>query len=312
MKRSEAAPRSAQSLRRKLDHQLRAAASMRGGAPEQVRKQFVFSLFYKRLFAREANRQQWLLLGGNALLIRTGGGRFTQDIDLARSESWANETVLREELASVCDAPSDDEFRFEVIAVRDRDNRDEFGYGSRSAEARVKVWLGNREFDSFKIDITQRRHVAEPVDLITPDPVIDDVALAALPTIPVVPVENHLADKLCAMYALYKGGSRSTRHRDLADVVRIVAASEISAARLQQVLAHEQRRRRMQLPAVLEAPSDDWRTYYPRQAATFANFPRALHDLDASLEFAARCVNPVLNASRTSGMWNPNKQVWAD
>ena len=36
-----------------------------------VRKQYVFTLFFKRLFRTE--EVNWMLLGGNALLIRAGG-----------------------------------------------------------------------------------------------------------------------------------------------------------------------------------------------------------------------------------------------
>ena len=70
-------PTKALSLRKSINARIRSEAKRRGALPNEIRKQYVFSLFFKRLFARDFGH--WMLLGGNALLIRTGGGRFTQD-----------------------------------------------------------------------------------------------------------------------------------------------------------------------------------------------------------------------------------------
>ncbi|MFC7623002.1 nucleotidyl transferase AbiEii/AbiGii toxin family protein [Microlunatus sp. GCM10028923] len=125
-------------------------------------------------------------------------------------------------------------------------------------------------------------------------------------------MRKHLADKICALYELYgqRGTSASTRYRDLADIVRIVAAVPFEAARLATVLDREARRRRMILPNSLEAPSPEWATRFPAAAAGFAEYPRSYRDLTAALAFAGACLNDVLSASRASGRWNPMLRTW--
>lgn len=69
-------------LRQSLGAKLAKEATRRGVAADPVRKQYIFTIFLGRIFQNP--EAPWVLLGGNALLIRTGGGRFTQDVDLAR------------------------------------------------------------------------------------------------------------------------------------------------------------------------------------------------------------------------------------
>ena len=58
------------SLRKSINARIRSEAKRRGVLPEGICKQYVFSLFFKRLFAHDVDH--WMLLGGNALLIRIG------------------------------------------------------------------------------------------------------------------------------------------------------------------------------------------------------------------------------------------------
>lgn len=58
------------SYRASLNARLRNVAKARGVSPVFVRKQYVFTKFLNRVFTQAA--EGWVLLGGNALLIRTG------------------------------------------------------------------------------------------------------------------------------------------------------------------------------------------------------------------------------------------------
>lgn len=244
--------RNFQQLRRILANQINTVARGKGVDPQLVRKQYVFALFFKRIFA--GDNHNWMLLGGNALLIRTGGGRFTKDVDLARDSDWEEPKLVWAELHELVNGTSStdlgDPFHFELGAIDPHSDPDSFGYGSKTAKVSVTVWLGNRIFDTFVVDITNRRHIHGPVDVLPLSPVISHESLRNLPQIPVVAVENHLADKICAMFELH-GRSRdqtSTRFRDLADIVRLIESSWIDIGRLSEVLWHEQRRRGISLP----------------------------------------------------------------
>lgn len=301
-------PQTPQGLRRSLNSRLAAEASRRGVVPDPVRKQYVFALLFHRMFGHDNG--QWIVLGGNALLLRTGGGRFTQDIDVSRAEAWRDEDALLEELREIAARDVGDGFRFEMTHATLHDHVDQYGYGTKTVKVHAKVFLGGEEFESFSIDVSSRRHIAGPVDRITPTPVIDHETLHDLPEIPVVPIENHLADKVCGIYELHRGGSPSTRYRDLADIVRIVSDLEISADRLTETLRHEQDRRQLTLPTAMESPGVDWAALYPVAAENFAEFPAEFHPLGASLARAGDCLDSVLAGVRTGGRWDPVKQAW--
>lgn len=141
---------------------------------------------------------------------------------------------------------------------------------------------------------------------------IEHETLQSLPRVPVVAVENHLADKICAMYEPH-GRNRdrpSTRYRDLADVVRIIQAVDIDAGRLTGNLHHEQQRRQIVLPRQLLAPSPQWEKGFATAAKNFAEYPTEYHQLPASLRYAGDCLNPLLSGEITAGRWNARAQVW--
>jgi predicted nucleotidyltransferase component of viral defense system len=293
---------------RSLNDRLRNEARARKIATDYVRKQYVFALFFNRLFAEE--HSDWVLLGGNALLVRIGGGRFTRDIDLARDTPWTDAEAVLAELRSFVGGTSiDDPFRFDLQKITPHRQADAFGYGTSTATVSVSAYLGTQHFESFTIDLTSRRHVEGSVELIRPDPIIEHQSLANLREVPVVPVENHLADKLCALYEIHNNGP-SNRYRDLADVVRIIQHLKFEAQRLATVLAHETQRRKMRTPSKIDAPSDLWVSQYPEAAADFAEFPRELWPLKSSLEVAAHCLDAVLSGEITSGQWDPKQQKW--
>lgn len=236
-------PQTPAALRMSLKAKLNAEARERGVTSDPIRKQFVFALLYRRIFPSGDDR--WMVLGGNALLLRTGGGRFTKDVDLSRSEDWSDEESLREELRALVDRDVGDGFSIEVGRIEPNDHRDQYGYGTRSAKAYLRVTLAGQEFEKFTIDLSVRRHIHGPVDYVVPEPVIDHELLKDLPAVPVVPIENHAADKICALYESHRG-EPSTRYRDLTDLVRIVQDLRIDAGRLREVLSHEKSRRKME------------------------------------------------------------------
>lgn len=298
-------------LNRSLAAKIRNEAKKRGVASDGVRKQYVFTLFLSRVF--DVNPQPpWVLLGGNALLIRTGGGRFTKDIDLAKEGDWDGPEALKAELQQMVDKRSDrDPFTFTIDSVTAQSEPDPYGYGGKTAKAKVTASLGSSTFEVFSIDLTLRRHVDAPVDQVELRPVIDHATLESLPTVPTTPLENHLADKVCAMYERHENGP-STRYRDLADIVRILRAGPIEAERLLVVLERESQRRKMSLPRAMTAPSETWQVAFPEQARTFAEYPRQLHELDASLDATRACLDEILSGARTRGVWDSETQTWVE
>lgn len=296
-----------------LSTRLRAEAQARGVGADVVRARYIFTIFLARMFRNE--NVPWMLLGGNALMIRTGGGRFTQDIDLARDSSWDDIESVRHELQGFVErADEESPFRFEIRSVQPHSEPDPFGYGTHTAKARVVAFLGTSEFAHFSIDLTTRRHVDGPVDRIPLRAVIDHSTLQGLPSVPTIPAENHLADKICAMYELHgpHRTSPSTRYRDLADINRLIHAVALDANRLSRVLRHEEQRREIVLPSSIIAPHATWAGEFRKAASQFAEYPKELHSLTASLRAANVCLAEILSRARQSGRWDPADGVWVD
>ena len=225
---------------------------------------------------------------------------------------WEGPEQLRAELQRMVDERSDrDPFTFTIDSVTAQSEPDPYGYGGKTAKAKVTARLGVSGFDGFSIDLTLRRHVDAPVDQVKLLPVIDDPTLASLPSVPTTPLENHLADKVCAMYEQHENGP-STRYRDLADIVRILRAGPIDAERLLIVLSREARRRKMTFPSAMTAPSETWHTAFPAQAKTFAEYPPELYDLNASLDATRGCLDEILSGARTTGVWDRETQTWVE
>jgi hypothetical protein len=298
-------------LRRSLGAKLANEAKSRGIAVDPVRKQYIFTIFLSRIF--QNHDAPWVLLGGNALLIRTGGGRFTQDIDLARETPWTSPEDAMAELRRLSSRPHhDDPFEFDLYSMTTQREADAYGYGVETAKVKTRALLGGREFEAFSIDLTTRRHIDALVDQVPLKPIIDHETLRDLPSVPTTPIEPHLADKICALYERYgpDGEKASSRYRDLADIVRIVAAIPFDAARLTAVLQREAGRRQMTLPNKLRAPSQDWVADFPRSAAGFAEYSRDYWDLNDALTFSNTCLEEILNGDRTSGTWDPDGNCW--
>jgi hypothetical protein len=298
-------------LRQSLGTKLANEARSRGVAADPIRKQYIFTIFLSRIF--QDPDAPWVLLGGNALLIRTGGGRFTQDVDLARETPWTSPEDALSELRQLSSRPHHgDPFEFELYSLTTQREADPYGYGTETAKVKARALLGGQEFETFSIDLTPRRHVDAPVDQVALNPIIDHETLRDLPSVPTAPIEHHLADKICALYERH-GQDRdeaSTRYRDLADVVRIVAAIPFDAARLTTVLGREAGRRRLTLPNKVQEPSEAWGVGFPRSAAGFAEYPREYWDLNFALTFCSTCLDEILDGERTSGTWDPDRRSW--
>lgn len=297
-----------------LNAKIRAEAKQRKTTADNIRHQFAFALFFKQLF--QDGNSNWLLLGGNALLIRTHGGRYTQDIDLARSTEWLSIEEIEQELHALLSTKAvtinDPAVRFSVLSVREGSDHDAYDYGSKTVNAKIQMTLSGIIFHSFSIDISAQRHIYNPVDKIALQPVLQHELLTDLPLIPIIPIENHLADKICALYELHGSTqTASTRYRDLADIVRIIQTCTFNAQKVATLLEHESKRRKITLPQRLHTPSTEWHTAYPRQCREYADYPRTLYNVDSAIQFAGEALNCILDRSRISGFWDPQALNWS-
>ena len=160
-----------QSQRAKINALLRNESKSREVSVNDLRKQYIFALFLRRIFNAQDGR--WLLLGGNALIIRTGGGRYTQDIDLAREESFDDVDAVKQELQQLVDDELFEEsFPSSSTVCGTRIILMTMGT-ELAARAKVVAYLGAQVFEIFSLDVVPQRHPQTPAEWLPLRRVID-------------------------------------------------------------------------------------------------------------------------------------------
>ena len=264
----------------------------------EIRRQFAYSRFLYRVFASEDSR--WVLKGGTGLLARIPNrARHSLDIDLMRRDDMSEAIKLLQDLGHQhADA---DFFTFDVQLERAP------ALGAPNAALTATAYLGERQFERFKIDLVVESNMTAEPEYVNP---IQPVEIAGLRSVPylVYALVDHIADKHAAMLDDY-GGRPSTRYRDLVDLAIIAGTESVHAAALSAALHSEYAHRRIQAPTVVTLPSDMWILGYEQAAKDVANLPQ--RTADEALELVGKLLNPIL-AGRETGIWNPSEADWAD
>lgn len=220
-----------------------------------------YNTFFRMLFlAGLARHDGWVLKGGTNLLCRLIHPRSTLDLDLFR-EGDHSPTLTADVLHEQMEGYAVGRYTFRV-------GDPALGEGEDIEVARVKVTVfdGTTLVASFNIDLSGDIVLnAEPDQVDVPRG--DSAVLPGYPaTVParLYPVENQMADKLCALYTRY-GSGPSTRYRDLYDLAMIIDQLSFDRATLTEALDVQQRVRRMTLPATLGEPAPGWAADYDKQ-----------------------------------------------
>lgn len=169
----------------------------------------------------------------------------------------------------------------------------------------VTAYIGS-VYGSFPIDLARELHLIATPEIVHPTAVVDLPGLSQLPAILVHPLPDLVADKVCTMYE-HHGETRipSTRYRDLVDLALIVTSCRLDAAPTAQALKAESHRRAIHLPKQLASPGPGWQAGYAA-IARLTGLDANLHTLTEALDQVGRCLNPLLDGTRTIGYWDPD------
>ncbi|WP_419554641.1 nucleotidyl transferase AbiEii/AbiGii toxin family protein [Candidatus Poriferisodalis sp.] len=128
----------------------------------EIRRQFAYSRFLYRVFASEDSG--WVLKGGTGLLARIPSrARHSLDIDLMRRDDMSESIKLLQDLGH--QHADTDFFTFDVQLQR------EPALGTPNAALTATAYLGEREFERFKIDlVVESNMTAEPEYVTSPGP----------------------------------------------------------------------------------------------------------------------------------------------
>lgn len=272
----------------------------------------VYSRFFREVFLAElmAKDPGWVLKGGTNLYCLIPGARHTQDLDLYRQDSPTGHRDAATTLITVMDQATVGPYTFEVYNPR----VDTISGTIDNIQLSVIVRFGTGEFSRFSIDVSgdlEVPAVTGPLLVTRSDPL--DVPFVAQ-TFPVLsyPVENQLADKVCAMYEVH-GSRASTRYRDLYDIGLIALELEVDAETLRTALRTQEHLRAMTLPDHMVLPGDEWLSGYERFLGTLQQPWAELNSVESALAMAGALLDPLLvnEAQPTSGKWSPNTRQWA-
>jgi hypothetical protein len=267
-------------------------------------------LAYRRLLARlfTVQPESWVLKGGVALLFRLDPNRPSYDIDIAYSGAGVDHAVAITRLARAVASDLGDWFSFELgapRAMKDEDHAITIGVIAR---------IGAKEFARFSIDMPPPRGDVPSEPFAAPHIGIGFDALDDIPQMRLQPLEDQLADKICAMFERHDAHGRqlSSRSRDLADIAMVASQCCIDGTRLQEVLTAENKRREAaRLPDGLPTEftigseqQEQWRGTW----TTSARKPPI--GFDDALAIATTFLEPVFASEVGDLSWNPASQAW--
>ncbi len=287
-----------EAFRTALEQRLKNEAKASGSALLRLRKRVAFERFLARLAASESGG--WVLKGAFALELRLGlRTRTTKDIDLGRAD---DEEAATEHLNAATGVDLGDFFSFDVRRTPALDA----ATGFRAVRYTVRADLAGRRFEQFPVDVAFSE--SSPIQA---EPFLTANALefadVATPQLPVVPLEQHVAEKLHAYTGSYGQAEReSTRVKDLVDLVLIGELAELDAKRLSRAFATTFERRAGQpLPNTMPPPPRSWARPY----AELAREVGIATDIGTGYTAAADLLDPVLG-SDAEGCWDPNARLW--
>jgi hypothetical protein len=291
---------SAADFKQALEERLRRGAT---GPEIQRRRQL---LVFQRLLARilPGLGRNIVLKGGLALEIRLSGARTTGDIDLV---VFGAEGMLLERLQALGQLDLGDFMTFEVQPKKDTPDvaGDGVLYGGK--RFRVEGRLAGKLFGGpFGLDIVLGGYMLGDATPVQGEDYLGFAGIAA-PTLPLLPIETHLAEKLHA-YTLPRT-SPNSRVRDLPDMALLATvgdplhARRITAA-IQQTFGA---RGTHDAPAALPPPPDAWRTAYVALAAEQRLRWKTLEELIAAVQ---AFLDPVLRGD-DCGTWSRERWGWS-
>ena len=266
---------------------------------------FYFHRFLCRVFA--GGNDAFVLKGGQSMLARTIDARATRDIDLLATKDDLDEALRS--LIELAQANMDDFVTFEFAGSRPIKAEDEYRSG---LSVRFIPIIGSKRMQQIAIDLVIEEIPLEDTELITP---VDRIDIEGLQTCDylVYPVENALADKLCAL-AEKHGGRVSSRVKDLVDIAIYATTCSINGDKLQKCVHREAAVRRVALPKSFAIP-EGWDESHEgrfKKMCLQTGLADSFWSIDASAKLARRLFDPALAGLANDMTWSPQKTAWEE
>ncbi|MDO5495026.1 MAG: nucleotidyl transferase AbiEii/AbiGii toxin family protein [bacterium] len=288
-----ARPPADQSVRTKL----RAVAAANGQQPEVV-----YGTFHRMLFAHELmkGRDDWVLKGGTGIFARIDNARMSRDLDIFRDTERSAARAARD-IVNAMDGKQIGRYTY-LVEIANSARADDGG----SSRVMVTVMDRSTQVASFPIDVSgDVRLVAPPARIIVDRG--DGADIPGYPTrlsLTLYPLENQVADKLCAMYETHQS-LPSTRYRDLYDLAIIGSSrEEIDQDALALAIAQQRELRGiLHMPSEIVPPSEGWPEEYERMASKIPQASAGHTRYGAAVETASAAFGDAMRVAE--GITNP-------
>ncbi|MFI5624795.1 nucleotidyl transferase AbiEii/AbiGii toxin family protein [Nocardioides sp. NPDC051685] len=271
-------------------------------------RQARFDRFLSRVFV-DGEQSEWMLKGGMSMLARVPQSRSTKDMDLA-SERASDLAEAEAALSRAVAVDLDDHLTFRLI----RSTSTGLGENQPGVATRRYVFAcidtGDEYTPETQIDTVQVDLVVGPAPVGEPEIVEPANRLhlrRTLITHPyrLYPVADQIADKVCAtMDTNYPGGRRSSRVKDLVDLVVLARTQKVDLDELRAAIATKRTMSQIDPFDKFEIPTE-WATTFPKLAA---EVPEARGvDLAEAEAYVGQLVDPALTSTTdaTAAVWVP-------
>lgn len=264
-------------------------------------RQLVFARLLARVFHDPS--APWVLKGGTAVLARVRDARATKDVDLLNQLGDVEAAV--ESLRAVVRVDLGDHFRFVVTRVEPSVGGQP---GVDGARVSVDAYCGAIRRDAFGVDLVVGSLMTSAPEVRAAS-VLDLRGLEA-PTMRLYPVVDHIADKLCATQATYgaSGARRSSRVRDLVDLVALARSQDVDGDALMAAVRGEWAHRGLPGTPLFDPPVD-WASRYPpeaRKAPVVAELTR----FEDAVALVGAFLAPALDGTAAGRRWVAADLAW--
>lgn len=269
-------------------------------------KQARFDRFLSRVFA-EGDQSEWLLKGGVSMLARVPRSRTTKDVDLASLHA-TDLTEAERALSELVAVDLGDHVTFRLI----RSTTTGQGDNQPGVETRRYFFACIETGDDIQVDTIT-------VDLVVGSAPVGRVEVREpanrlhlrrpLITHPyrLYPVVDQIADKVCATVDTYAGDKRSSRVKDLVDLVVLAHSQSVELVELRSAIEAKRLVSALEPFDHIDVP-EDWNRTYP---GTAAGVPIAEpYTARTAAELVARFIDPALNKTSNAAIWDPETLAW--
>ncbi len=241
------------------------------------------------------------------MLARTTSARYTKDTDMVYEGDGIDEAI--EELRGLSSIDLGDHLEYRLVSASPIVEEQEYREGCRVVfEA---VLGGTKTIADVSVDLVVNDAPLTRTDTMAPAARLPIEGLEHFDYV-VYPVEESVADKVCATMATYPGGRRSSRVRDLVDLVIYLTTENLDGNELARCLDRELRMGHMGERRPFSVPEAWHGLHTPTylRLATDSRLEPKLRDVHSAEVLVAKCVDVALYGRSFGMTWDHTVLAW--